>query len=334
MAGKKQPAPWFRDSVARQRDLEAKAFAAKSDEAFAHWIEKAEAEVVRRDREKIYLKEAIRTARKYVHGFEARDGFTLRDITQLRGPKLGRLRRTVGILRQEEAQPHVTKVVHSTRQKKALESHTGQRDIPGRFRYIVYTDHPAETTVHIHTPKKRKTKRAPKLTPEQEALPEDEREFTGKAPRKPRVEVAMKLPGGTTREEYFYVEDYLGEPPETFKDIKRSLKKMLKDMPKGYYVLVTSNHGNIGVPAQRGNLLKMLDTDYLHYDKVPAGAASKDDRGLAGVIVGFKLVSFTKEGADREYTERLTRRATLEQERRAARKRTYESRRARLTGRR
>lgn len=349
MASRKKsttPAPWFRDSVARQRELEAKALAARSDEAFEHWSEKAQQEVDRRGREKLYLAESIKLLRKYAHGFEAGSGFDLRDVANIRGPRLARLRKFAGIIRQELAQPHVTKVVRTPRERRAIQSHTGQRDIPGRFRYIVYTDHPKETEVHIVTPRKRKPAKKKKAkaakrerrtiefedeTPE---IPEDEQDYTGPALRKPRVEVAMKLPGGITREEFFYCEDYLDEPPETFKDVKRALKKMLKDMPKGYYVLVTSNHGNIGVPAQRGNLLRMIDSDYMAYDKVPQGASSKDNRGLATVIVGFKLVSFTKEGADREYKERLTRRATLEAERRAQRRRQYESRRARVTGRR
>lgn len=337
------PAPWVRDSIARQHELERKAFAARSDAAYEHWIEQAEKEVQRRDSEKEYLKDSIRLVRQFVHGFDARDGFSLKDVVRLRGPKLSRLRKYAAIIRQEQAQPHVTKVVRPGAQRRAIQSHTGQRDIPERFKYIVYTEKPAVTKVRIVTPRKRKGKPKKVVRPkprrvdtgEELEIPEEEREYTGPALRKPRVEVALELPGGTSREEFFYVENYNNEePPETFKDIKRALKKMLPDMPKGYYVLVTSNHGNIGVPANRSNLLRMIDSDYMAYDRVPVGAGSKDNRGLAGVVVGFKLVSFTKEGADREYKERLTRRAMLEQERQGQRRRSRESRRARLTGRR
>jgi len=307
------PAPWFRESVARQRAHEAKAFAAKSETAYENHLLRADNEANKRENEKAYLHDSIQLLRKFAHGFEARDGYALRETAKLSGARLKKVRKLAAIIRQEQAQPHVEKVVRSRKQRKALEAYTGQRDLEERKRFIVFTEQPAKTTVHVVTPKKTKQKR----------------------PRKPRVELAIEVPGGIAREEFFLVEDYLGgETPETFKDIKKALKKMLPDMPKGYYVLVTSNHGNIGVPTQRGTLLDMIEADYIHYDKVPGVTSRKDDRGLAGVVVGFKLVSFTKDGANREYNERLSRRQMLERERRTQRQRAQRERRSRLTGRR
>lgn len=303
------PAPWFWESVKRQHEHERKAFAAKSDAAYENNLLRAEAEAARRENEKAYLHDSIKLLRRFAHGFEASDGYALRNVASLSGRKLAKVKKLAALIRQEQAQPHVEKVVRSRKQRRALESFTGQRDIPDRKRFVVFTEQPAKTTVKVVTPRRTKKPR----------------------PRKPRVELAIEVPGGIAREEFFLIEDYLdGDAPETFKDIKKALKKMLPDMPKGYYVLVTSNHGNIGVPHQRGTLMEMIESDYIHYDKVPGASSRKDDRGLAGVVVGFKLVSVTKEGANREYNERLSRRQMLNRERR----RVASQRRARLTGRR
>lgn len=340
------PAPWFMESVDRQFMLQRKAFAAKSDTAYENWLLRAEHERLKRENERAYLHDSIKLLREFAPGFNAADGYDLRHVAALSGRKLAKVKKLAAIIRQEQAQPHVTVVARTKGQRKALETHTGQRDIPDRKKFIVFTEQPDKTEVRVVTPRKPKKSKKPKKAKKPKRAPirddgQDEPEFydepapeKAKRPGKPHVEVAIKLPDGIAREEFFHIEDYLGDAPETFKDIKRALKKMLPDMPKGYYVLVTSNHGNIGVPHQRSNLMAMIESDYIHYDKVPGTTSRKDDRGLAGVVVGFKLVSFTKEGANREYHERLSRRQMLERERRAARKRASRDRRARLTGRR
>lgn len=336
---KPPPAQWFWESRARQQAHEEKAFAAKSDAAYENHMLRAADEEARRENERAYIHDSIVLLRKFAHGFEARDGFDLRQVVSLKGRKLEKVKKLAALIRQEQASPHVEAVARTKGQRKALETYTGQRDIPDRKRFIVFTEQPDKTEVRIVTPKKRKKPKKKKPAKRKgkpvDVAPEDlEPEPLGPPMRKPRVELTTRVKGGVSREEFFHIEDYLGDTPETFKDIKKALKKMLPDMPKGYYVLVTSNHGNIGVPAQRGNLLDMIEQDYIHYDKVPGTTSRKDDRGLAGVVVGFKLVSFTKDGADREYIERLTRRQMLNRERRAARKRSQRERRSRITGRR
>lgn len=293
------PAPWFRASLQKQRAFEAQAFAAKTDEGYRLWLGRANMEEMRRQEEREYIAESVKLLRKFAKGFEAKDGFALRDVGQLRGAKLARVKKFAALIRQEQAQPHVEKVVRSRSERQALETHTGQRDIPDRKRFIVYTQKPDQTTVKVVTPKKSKAKKKKK--------------GPGKV-RKPHVEIEIEAGGTRVREEYFYIEDYLGEPPETFKDIRRALKKMLPDMPNGYYVMVTSNHGNIGIHVPKRLLMQQLESRYMEYDKVP-GASQKDNRGLATVVVGFMLTSVTIEGARREYHERLSRRQLLEKER-------------------
>lgn len=324
------PAGWFWSSVDRQFAHERKAFAAKSDAAYENHLLRAQAESDRRENERAYLHDSIKLLRRFAHGFEARDGYRLDEVVNLSGKKLAKVKKLAALIRQEQASPHVEKVARTKEQRAALESYTGQHDIPNRKRFIVFTEQPEKTTVKV-------VRRKPKKEPAPEPEPGKKRKKAKKSKRKPvpHVELEIAVPGGVAREEFFHISDYLGgEDPETFKDIKKALKRMLPEMPHGWYVLVTSNHGNIGVPNQRQNLLEMIEADYIHYDTVPGVTSKKDDRGLASVVVGFKLVSFTKDGADREYIERLTRRQQLAAARRNERKRAQRDRRARLTGRR
>jgi hypothetical protein len=350
MASKKPPAPWFRQSLALQRDFERKAFAAKTDEGFRKWIGKANSEEVRRLSLKETIADNIKLLRKFAHGFEAKRGYRLADVASFPIARVKRLQKFAGYIRQEEAQPHVTKVASSPSMHRALKSHTGQRQIPGRFRYIVFTERPDLTKVSVVTPKKKKRKKKKKETRSREVieqdeeydedlerqLPEDEREYKGRASRRSRVRLAQELPGGVKFEEQFFsVEDYNGgKEPGSFKEIRRALQRMLLDMPEGFYVLVTSNHGNISSPAEKGALLRKMDSSWLAYDKAPSGAGSIDNRGLATVVTGFKLISTTFEGAAKEYNQRLTRRGIVEAFREKQRLGAYRKRRARLMGKR
>jgi hypothetical protein len=129
-----------------------------------------------------------------------------------------------------------------------------------------------------------------------------------------RVEITRQVKGAEIAERYFYFD----EPPTSFDDIIAQTRKMLRDMPKGWYVLMTSTHGNIAAPMRKEQLISRLNERFLVYDKLPT-RGHKDDRGLAEVVVGYKLVSFTEAGAHKEYRERLSRREIAARERKALR---------------
>lgn len=321
----RSPAGWLSESIRRQQSYVQKAVNAKSDAAYENYLLRAENEYQRRQNEKAYLHDSIKLLRRFASGFESRDGFSLREIGSLSGRKLAKVKKLAAVIRQEQATPHVEAVARTPQQRKALESYTGQHEIPGRKRFIVFTEQPEKTHVKV-------VSRKPKVEPEPETPKKKRKKAKKKKKAKPvpRVELEIDVPGGTAREEFFLIADYTDEV-SSFEDVKEALKLMLPEMPKGWYVLVTSNHGNIGVPIQRHRLVDQIESRYMKYDEVPGATSRKDDRGLAEVVVGFKLVSFTQDGAQREYNERLTRREKLARIRRsdAARRR-----RARITGRR
>lgn len=265
-----RPAAWFRDSVKREQALVAK------DDYIG-----ARLEYQRRESDREYLKDSIKLLRRFATGYEAKNGYALRDVIHLTGARLAKVKKLAAQIREEQASDHVEVAGRTKARIDALARYTGQKQ-KGRKRFIVHTPHPETTKVKL---------------------------IRQKGKRPPVVEVQEKVKGGTLAGRFFLLSDYSKREPTTFKQISRIAAKMVKAMPKGYYVIVTSNHGNIGVPIERDRLLHVLESNYHAYDIL--GKFKKDDRGLAEVITGFKLVSFTVEGAQREYKTRLTRRQAL-----------------------
>lgn len=274
-----RPAAWFRESVKRERAL------SDRDDYIG-----ARLEYQRREADKQYLKDSIKLLRRFADGFEARNGYTLKDVAHLTGKRLANVKKYAALIREEQASDHVEKIGRTKPQRDALATYTGQQWMPKRKRFIVHTPHPETTKVKL-------VKRSKKA--------------------RPVVEVQEKVKGGTLADRFFHISDYRKTPATTFKQIAATVRKMLADMPDGYYVIVTSNHGHIGAPMERDRILHEIESLYFGYDilkryeKQDGNISVKDNRGLAEVVVGFKHVSFTKDGAIREYNVRDTRRRAL-----------------------
>jgi hypothetical protein len=282
-------AKWFTDSEKRERALK------RAGDDIGAKLERQ-----RRALDTEYLKESVALLRRFATGYETKNGFDLRAVHKLSGAKLAKVRKFAPLIRAEQASDHVEAVARTPAQAKALANHTGQQWLKGRTRFIVHTPHPKTTTVKILPGKTKKTKGGKKV----------------KGP--PVVEVKETVKGGSIADRYFHIADYRKKPPVTFKQIMATTRKMLKNMPDGFYVLVTSTHGNIAAPIMRDRLLSVMERRYVDYDKLKLftrDGYNKDSRGLAETVTGFKLVSFTLEGAQREYRTRRTRRGVLRAER-------------------
>ncbi len=304
------PSKWFRTLVTAERAASVEGDDIAAGLAYRKRIAEAE-----------YLKESIRIARKYVSGFEAKDGYDLRKVARLNPARLAKLRRVAPRIRQATASPFIAYRPRSKGARRALQRHTGLDDIPGLKTFPVHVPKPERAKVRV---KGRKYK---------------------------SLEITETIKGRQHHDRFFYLSDYLkGEvvrvdkrgrksvrkynerPPETFEDILRVARRMIAHMPRGYYVIETSSHGSIGIHMGRDDLLSSISSRYLGYDSLKPGG--KDDRGLAGTIVGFRLVSSNLESANREYTERLTNRVKLQRARTAdrARRSRNVTRRLKLRG--
>ena len=304
------PSKWFRTLVTAERVASVEGDDIAAGLAYRKRIAEAE-----------YLKESIRIARKYVAGFEAKDGYDLTKVARLNPAKLAKLRRVAPRIRQAIASPFVAYRPRSKGARRALQRHTGLDDVPGLKVFPVHVPKPERAKVRV---KGRKYK---------------------------SLEITETIKGRQHHDRFFYLSDYLkGEavrvdkrgrksvrkyndrPPETFEDILRVAKRMIAHMPKGYYVVETSSHGTIGIHMPRSELLSELRSRYLGYDTLKPGG--KDSRGLAETVIGFRLVSSNLEFANREYNERLTNRVRLQRARTAdrARRSRNVTRRLKLQG--
>lgn len=295
------PAKWYQDLTAERR-------AAESQDNYAEAAAVEEA----RERELQYLKDSIKLLRRFVKGFTAADGFDLNNVPLIPQRQIDRIKKYAPILRTETS--HVQsattgepveyfKVVRprSTRGHEALEKFTGQTAIPNRTGYVVPVDRPGET-VRLVT----------KEVIERDAL------GRRRHVKREQVEVTEIVGERKFYNRYFRFET----PPVTFTDVIAETKELLKFMPKGWYVMETSNHGAIYAPMRKESILQELHDFFLGYDREVF--RGKDNRGLAETVVGYRLIGSHQSDAERFYNERTTRAhefRKFRQQRRAAQRR-------------
>lgn len=261
----------------------------------AGWYKKASP--TKRAADVDYLKDSVRLIRKFYKGFDAKHGYSLRqsNIASFSNKKIERIRKLARQLRVETSSTYVVLRPRTKAQFAAVEKHTGAPRERGRKAYVVHVPN-KKTSAKIKTRKGVTS-----------------------------VVEVTKRTGAEARREYFYFKDYRPKTrPQTMKGIIARAKKMLKDMPPGFYTMVSRDYGNIGAAMHRDKLLEELDRTWLDYDRFKPD--QKDSRGLASSIVGFCRVSTTIEGADVEYVNRMTRRMQYER----ARRRAYESKQRRI----
>ncbi|MGH8141025.1 MAG: hypothetical protein ACREU2_00690, partial [Steroidobacteraceae bacterium] len=228
--------------------------------------------------------------------------------------KINRVKHYAAILREETSQQTVDakgrvtqhfKVVRprSAHGRRALEAFTGQTIIPNRTGYVVPLSEPKKQSIELVT----------KTVTLKDKLG---RPYKAK---QTQVEVTTQRGRMTVYNRYFR----FPETPITFDDVILMTRKMLRFMPRGWYVIETSTHGAISAPIRKDDLLGELANRFLVYD-VLSGGGGKDSRGLAETVVGYRLIGMTADDAHREYDARLTRRdlaRRFREQQRAARRR-------------
>ncbi|MGH9626019.1 MAG: hypothetical protein ACRD4G_17005, partial [Bryobacteraceae bacterium] len=269
--------------------------------------------------EQQYLKESVRLLRRFAKGYTAADGFDLHKLDLIPQAKINRVKHYAAILREETSQQTVDakgrvtqhfKVVRprSAHGHRALEAFTGQTIIPNRRGYVVPLSEPQKQSVGLVT----------KTVTLKDKLG---RPYKAK---QTQVEVTTQRGRMTVYNRYFR----FPETPITFDDVILMTRKMLRFMPRGWYVIETSTHGAISAPIRKDDLLGELANRFLVYDVLPGGGG-KDSRGLAETVVGYRLIGMTADDAHREFDARLTRRdlaRLFREQQRAARRRRLRKR--------
>ena len=230
-----------------------------------------------------YLIDATRQLRTFYRGFEARDGYALKPVTvaRLSNAQRDRITKMAKHLRRELASAHVIVRPRTTKSARALDKHTGSKPSARRKAYVVHVEKPESTRIRIQRGKK-------KSSPA-------------------HIQEVRKIKGGRFEARYFYFADYAKRMPVTMDGILKVAKRMIVDMPLGFYVMLSNEHGFIGTPMHKNLLLKQLVDEWSQYEKYGTGT------GLARSLIGFRMVSTTEDGARREYRERLTLRGHMQQ---------------------
>lgn len=297
----KTPARWYQQLTQERREAESR------DD-----YEEADAIEIKRESEIQYLKDSIKLLRRFVKGFTAADGFDLNNVPLIPQQQIDRIKKYAPILRTETSHVRSTatgeaveyyKVVRprTRRGHEALEQFTGQTAIPNRTGYVVPVDRPGAAVRLVS----------------KEVVTKDSLGRKRRV-RKDQIEVTEIVGDQKFYNRYFRFE----APPVTFVDVIGETRRLLKFMPKGWYVMETSNHGAIHAPMRKGDILQELHDRFLGYDREIF--RGKDNRGLAETVLGYRLIGYHQADAERYYNERTTRAREFRkfrQQRRAAQRR-------------
>lgn len=261
-------AKWFRQSVARGR-----ARGTESDEAAF------------RRRELKSTRDSIVKLRSLYSGFEARDGYSLKPekLARLPPQRLSKIKSRIRQYHVETSMPYKLVRPRSIAAYDALTRHTGAKRVKGRKAFVVHVAKPETTRVKviIHKPtRKRKTPRA-------------------------TVQITRKLKGARSIDRTYFFRDYSRRKIRSMADIADAVRRMVAELPRGYYCMISSDYGVISTPMPRDRLIEQVELEWSQYD------VRGHDRGLAATLLGIKRVAMIGDEADREYEQRLTMRQQM-----------------------
>lgn len=193
---------------------------------------------------KAQLYEAVKLLRKHIHGYEARDGYGLRDLNTLDQKTRHRIVQRAAKLRELTNVPHDLVKAPTKKARKNLHQFTGQT-IRRAKHYIVHK--PADNfSVHL---------------------------------RNGNVEVEGKFGNRViTRTEYFL----FPRRPRYPKELVSMARALRKDMRPGFYVLLTAAHGDTGEPFERDQIINRLNEYLAAYEVDSAGEPTGFSEALIG----------------------------------------------------
>lgn len=215
MATRPGPARWYlaigRDS---QRAHELR------DDALREYLHRA------RETRRIKLTEQVRELRHVFKGFDPADGYDLHNLKSWPAARAQHVEKYGEYLRHLTSQPHEILRPRNKKQKKSLETFTGQH-LPKQKAYVVHksTD---EETVHID--------RQGMISIERE-LPEEK---------------------GIIKSDFYLFLPLLGYQPTTWDDVYAATLELMPYLPDGKYLIYSELHGEIDAPHEKRMLPRLL----------------------------------------------------------------------------
>lgn len=204
---------------------------------------------------KVRLREAITLLRKHVTGYASKDGFDLSKLETWDYNKRYRVIRRAEKIHELLLTPHDTIKARTKKEKENLFKFTGQR-IRGAKHFIVHK--PADNfKVGL---------------------------------RDGYVTIDGKFGGRVITRNQFFL---FPRRPRYPKELVAMSRRMLKEMPDGFYSILTSAHGDTGEPVERDKLIEQLNVYLAAYEVNSEGAST----GFSEVLLGFRFMETTLDGA-------------------------------------
>lgn len=201
------------------------------------------------------LKERVQLIRKHVRGFESSDGFDLRQSKTWSVKKILKITRLSSKLKELLLVPHDIKKATTKKARKNLIQFTQQR-IRGAKHFIVHK--PADN-------------------------------FRVKLSNG-NVEIEGRFAGRVITRSQFFL---FPRRPRYPNELVRMARKLLKEMPTGFYTVLTAAHGDTGEPFEREQLINRLQEYLAAYEVDAAG----EPTGFSEALIGFRYMATTLRGA-------------------------------------
>lgn len=236
------------------------------------------------------IRQNVKLARKYLRGFEARDGYSTRDVRLLSAQKLRAIDRAAATLKASLAAPHADLIVPRTAKR-------------------------ARQSIQLHAPQMRPSAKMKRFI-----IPVIDAEKSRARIRKGQLEVTREFGGDLLHDRYFYLPRGL----RSWKSVIKNTRQLIKSMPQGHYGILMSQHGLVRPSADRDVLLRELETWHAEYARV----AGKEETPTA--IVGFVWLGDTFRPAEALKERHQSQARTMTENLRRARRREIDRYRRRL----
>lgn len=213
--------------------------------------------VVRLSREESQqLTSALKLIRKHVHGYGSADGYDIAGLGSLSSARRRRLVAKAATLKELTATPHDLIRAPTRKARRSLVQFTRQR--LRKAKHFI-----------VHKPEDRYRVRL----------------------KKGNISVQSETPDGRVKSEsrYFLFPHRARDPD----DVEAMTRALLREMPEGFYTVLTGALGDTGEPADKGMILRRVQ-EYMNFYST---TATGESTGFTQALVGFRYMADTLDGA-------------------------------------
>lgn len=208
-----------------------------------------------------YLIAGIKEMRQLEHGYDAADGYNIRDIKSWPAARVKKLTEAISSTHLLKTRPYTLTRPRSDHSKKVLAKHTG-RPVTKKTKAVL---------VHTTIPNSRVRVKGNKIETVTDVITKD-------GEKKQRVQ----------RDYYFPFK----RAPRDWDDFMAMAYETVKRLPPGVYSIKSSRYDLIGVPMLRENIMQNMQRWYDKYEPNQAKAA------MVETLIGLRWVGYDRKQSD------------------------------------